>query len=283
MVFFISAFSGCIPEPESPTPNVDLDFCIKDPACPFKLSVAHRGTYLYAPENTIAAFYVAYKTGVDCIELDVRNTADQELVLMHDETVDRTTNGHGRVDEMTLEQIKSLIITNLFPYIPPQKVPTFREALDFCRGKLVIDVDVKTDLLESMVEEIADAGMLDQVMVLTKSIAAGRIMKSVVPEIALLGRPDSVDEVYEYLSELEMVAVEVDYPVLMQTEQAIHGAGLKTLVDATGYFDLLGKTGYNLLIKGGADIIETDNIAVVVPYLRELNGWNLNAEGGAQD
>src|SRR3954453_8427155 len=84
---------------------------------------AHRGAKTVAPENTIAAYEAAVKAGADYIELDVRRTRDGKLVIMHDSTVDRTTNGHGAVADLTSEGIETLDAGQ------GQRVPTFREAL----------------------------------------------------------------------------------------------------------------------------------------------------------
>ena len=72
--------------------------------------ISHRGEHLAHPENTLPAFQAAIDAGADFFELDVRTTSDGRLVLMHDRTVDRTTNSKGTVREMTLEQIRGLDI-----------------------------------------------------------------------------------------------------------------------------------------------------------------------------
>lgn len=72
------------------------------------LNIAHQGGEIEAPSNTLFAFKTAREKGADVLELDVHATADRELVVLHDATVDRTTNGSGRVDQMTLAQIKTL-------------------------------------------------------------------------------------------------------------------------------------------------------------------------------
>ncbi len=72
------------------------------------LNIAHRGGALEAPENTLTAFEHALQAGADAIEMDVWLTSDGHLVTIHDATVDRTTNGRGRVDQMTLEQLQAL-------------------------------------------------------------------------------------------------------------------------------------------------------------------------------
>jgi glycerophosphoryl diester phosphodiesterase len=96
--------------------------------------IAHRGFY-YAPENTLASLELAAKHGLHGVETDVRLTSDGHFVIMHDETVDRTTNGTGRVDSLTLEQIRALTIDageNIAHY-PGLKVPTLAEWLDACK------------------------------------------------------------------------------------------------------------------------------------------------------
>ena len=70
------------------------------------LVIAHRGSSAYAPENTLAAFQLAAEQGADAIELDVDLTRDGQVVVMHDATIDRTTDGHGRVGDLTLEEIR---------------------------------------------------------------------------------------------------------------------------------------------------------------------------------
>src|SRR5918999_3789878 len=72
------------------------------------LNMAHQGGEIEAPSNTLFAFKTAKEKGADVLELDVHATADRELVVIHDATVDRTTNGTGRIDSMTLEQVKAL-------------------------------------------------------------------------------------------------------------------------------------------------------------------------------
>lgn len=75
---------------------------------PRPLVIAHRGGAGLFPENTLHAFEQSWKMGVDVLELDVRETADKKLVVMHDRTVDRTTDGSGQISEMTLESVKKL-------------------------------------------------------------------------------------------------------------------------------------------------------------------------------
>lgn len=89
---------------------------------------AHQGKSGHLPENTLAAFRQAIEIGADWLELDVHMTKDGELVVIHDETVDRTTNGHGWVKDLTLEQIRSLDAGQ------GERVPTFAEVLELAKA-----------------------------------------------------------------------------------------------------------------------------------------------------
>ena len=85
---------------------------------------AHRGASAYAPENTLEAFRLAMEQGADGIELDVQMTKDGELVVIHDETIDRVSNGNGAVRDYTLEELKQFSVSNHFEQYPDVKIPT---------------------------------------------------------------------------------------------------------------------------------------------------------------
>ena len=270
-VLLMLIIQGCLPPFLPPTRNTDLTVCTLDPACTDKLSVGHRGTYLWGPENTIASFFLAYRMGADFVEMDVRETADGHMVLMHDDTVNRTTNGSGRVDGMTLDEIKELLVISPNPDVPHQEVPTFEEALLFCQGKLCVDVDPKCGNVERIAEIVEECGMLDGAMILTKSIDSGLRMRAAVPDITLLGRCGTYEEVVEYMDVLDPPVYEVDWGIMWQVEELIHSSDANMFVDALGTFDLLGGRGYDILVEAGVDIIQTDLLPLLVPYLRDLN------------
>jgi glycerophosphoryl diester phosphodiesterase len=110
---------------------------------------AHRGSKGNRPENTLAAFEEALKTGCDGIELDVHLTADQELVVIHDESVDRTTDGEGYIRNLTMAAIKELDAGSWFSKdYRNEKVPTLREVLQFLKDrdfKGILNIEIKTD------------------------------------------------------------------------------------------------------------------------------------------
>ncbi len=108
------------------------------------LRIAHRGHSANAPENTLAAFRQAMAQGVEGIEFDVRLSADGVPVVIHDEVVDRTTNGSGVVREMTVAELKALDAgSRTSPRYAGERIPTLVEALSSLRGTLALCIELK--------------------------------------------------------------------------------------------------------------------------------------------
>ena len=110
------------------------------------LIYGHRGASAYAPENTLEAFRLAMEQGADGFELDVHLSADGELVVMHDDTVDRTTNGTGLIRNLTLAQLKELDACNGMEQYRGAKVPTLGEVFDLVKDTHhIVNVEIKAD------------------------------------------------------------------------------------------------------------------------------------------
>ena len=107
------------------------------------LIYAHRGASAYAPENTLAAFRLALEQGADGIELDAKLSADGEIVVIHDQTVDRTTQGKGRVNQLALSELKKLDAGSWKgDAFKGEKIPTLAEVFSTVGGKLKINVEL---------------------------------------------------------------------------------------------------------------------------------------------
>lgn len=122
-------------------------------------TIAHRGASGYAPENTMAAFRKAVKMKADYIELDVQATKDGKLVVIHDTTVDRTTDGTGKVGSFTWDELRQLDAGSFFgPEFAGERIPSFEEVLDEFRGKTGILIELKSpELYPGIEEKVADA------------------------------------------------------------------------------------------------------------------------------
>jgi glycerophosphoryl diester phosphodiesterase len=133
--------------------------------------IAHRGDSAHRPENTLASFASALELGAQLVEFDVRLTRDRHVVVLHDPTLDRTTNGHGAAADMTLEEIRSFSAgyPELFgDRFRGERVPTLAETLAFLRDRSRAMIELKADsapgdLLDGLeartIEEIRKAGM----------------------------------------------------------------------------------------------------------------------------
>ena len=122
------------------------------------VDVAHRGGAAYAPENTMAAFMNGFELKADFIELDVAMTKDGVLIVIHDDTVDRTTNGTGKVVDLTYDYIRTLDAGSWFsPEFAGEHVPTLGEVLDAFRGKIGILIEIKDPKVYPGIEQkVAD-------------------------------------------------------------------------------------------------------------------------------
>ena len=106
--------------------------------------IAHRGASGYAPENTLASFRLAREMGSDGIELDIQMTADGEIVVIHDETLDRTTTGTGWVKDLTLGDIKSFNASMGSTDYPDERVPTLDEVFALLAdSQMMINIEIK--------------------------------------------------------------------------------------------------------------------------------------------
>ena len=110
---------------------------------PRPIIFAHRGASAHAPENTLAAFELAMAQNADAIELDVKLSADGQVVVIHDATVDRTTGGHGRVKDISLAELRSLGAGSFFSEkFRDEKVPTLEEVFETIGKRTFINVEL---------------------------------------------------------------------------------------------------------------------------------------------
>jgi glycerophosphoryl diester phosphodiesterase len=148
--------------------------------------IAHRGDHVHHAENSIAAIESAAAIGADYAELDVRTTKDGKLVLMHDKTVDRTTDGHGAVKEMTVEEIAHLTFKDY-----GGAVPAFDEALDAAKGKIQIYLDWKDATPEALFQMLKAHGMIEPVVVYGGQGELHQLQK-LAPEIRVMPEAETL-------------------------------------------------------------------------------------------
>lgn len=131
--------------------------------------IAHRGASALAPENTLASYRLAIEAGMELAECDLRRTRDGRIVVMHDARVNRTTDGTGRVAELTLEQIKSLDAGSWFAErFRGERVPTFEQYLDQVQGRVRPVIELKEQgLAAEVVAALRERGLVEQTVIVS--------------------------------------------------------------------------------------------------------------------
>lgn len=126
--------------------------------------VAHRGDWRSAPENSIGAINSAAELGADMVEIDIQKTRDGHFVLMHDGNIDRTTDGRGNINNMTLAQLKTYHLRFSDGNISDEEIPTLEEALLACKGRMLVNIDKGQDYLADIAPIIKQTGTEDHVV-----------------------------------------------------------------------------------------------------------------------
>jgi len=212
------------------------------PCAPQIAVIAHRGEHRAHPENTLPAFQAAIDAGADFFELDVRTTADGRLVLMHDATVDRTTDGHGPVRSLTFDQIRALDAGAKFsPQFAGTRVPSFDEALALAHGKIGVYVDSKDIAPADLAAALAKADMQSAVAIYGGSGFLKKV-QALSPSLKIMPEADS-----------DAIAV-------------AKSAGVDVYVDRLWSADK--PADWQDAVDRGATGIQTDRPAELVAYLR---------------
>jgi len=235
--------------------------------------IAHRGGSALAPENTLTAFRKAAELGVDYVEMDVRATRDGRLVLMHDRTVDRTTDGSDAVAELDWSEIASLDAGSHFDAeCTGERVPSLDQALEACREKLLIYLDHKDGPVGDIVAALHRHEMRDRVVVYG-GLDCLREWKRVAPDIPVMLGPDDEHRSAEGLRLiLDQLPVEVfDGGANEWTAELVSAAhDLGALVYADNLGPLDRDDWHRRSIRIGVDGIQTDHPDALLRLLDEL-------------
>lgn len=150
---------------------------------------AHRGGALMAPENTVSALKSSIECGADMAEIDVQETGDGKLILLHDDSLKRTAGVKKKVWEMKLAEIKKLDAgTSFHERYRGEKIPTLEEVLDFCKGKLDLNIEIKYNvknkgIVNKVVRAIREAGFEEHCVVTSMNYQFLEQIKKIAPEI----------------------------------------------------------------------------------------------------
>jgi glycerophosphoryl diester phosphodiesterase len=162
--------------------------------------IAHRGSSSDRPECTLAALRRAIEVGATASEVDVRLTRDRQLVILHDQTLDRTTNGTGKIGSKTLVEVRGLDAGSWFDAkYRSERVPTLREVLEVGRGKIDVLLDLKEQgeaYDRQVAKSVRKYGSSKKTIVGVRSVAQARRFRRLLPksrQLGLIPDPDSIE------------------------------------------------------------------------------------------
>ncbi|MBL9156403.1 MAG: hypothetical protein JNJ70_02950 [Verrucomicrobiales bacterium] len=240
-------------------------------ALPTRGFCAHRGAMATHPENTLPAFDEAIRLGAAMIEFDVQLTRDGALVLMHDVTVERTTDGRGRVADQTLTEIQQLDAgIRHAPRFAGTRVPTLDEALAAIPRDRWVNCHLKGDaaLGAAVASHIKSLGHLDHVfLAVEKEAARGALMA--VPEV-LLCNMERQSAAIDYVR--ETIAMKADF-IQLRGKGEIDPAHCRMLHDAgvrINYYEAATPEIARELFAAGVDFPLVNDVAAFVPLAEEL-------------
>jgi len=227
--------------------------------------IAHRGSHLNKPENSIAAIEEAIDLGADYVEIDLRTTRDGHLVLIHNETVDRTTNGKGRIQDLNTNQVDQLTLNARDGHL--YRLPGFKEALKVCKNRINIYLDFKEADAAQAYEEIKSAGMEKQVLVYINKAAQYKSWRTVAPQMPLMsGLPAGIrkEELIAFFQKMPLEATDnISDPVLVS---ALNGIGLSVFLDVQMASEDPGK--WKAAMDKGVQGVQTDHPEALIQYLK---------------
>ena len=143
---------------------------INDPESDYVAVISHRGDWRNYPENSIPAIESVIRMGADMVEIDVSMTRDSVLVLCHDNTIDRTTNGKGRVSDITYDSLMTFNLKREHNVVTDTlKMPTLKEALLCCKDRILVNVDKAYDYYDMVIALTEELGVTGQVLMKGKS------------------------------------------------------------------------------------------------------------------
>lgn len=229
---------------------------------------AHRGASAYAPENTIPAFKLAVEMGADGIELDVHESKDGKLMVIHDETVDRTSNGAGRVVDMTCQELKTLDFSNGMQEYAGVRIPTLREVYGLLRNTgLTVNVEIKCDVIvywgiwEKLLQTEREMGMQGRVHYSSFNHYVLRELQKLAPEatIGLLFDQALLDP-WMYAQYCKAQAIHPQYRIVTECPGLLEGCRKADIdvnawtVNDTESMNLLAEEGVNAIITNMPDV-----------------------------
>jgi glycerophosphoryl diester phosphodiesterase len=265
---------------------------LHDPNDKHIMVTAHRGDWRDAPENSLEAYKRAIELGVDVIEIDLNETSDGVVVVMHDGTIDRTTDGKGKPSDYTLAELKKFHLRNGLGRPTRNTIPTLEEVMLVAKGKVLVNLDKSYPYYNEAYQILKKTSTLNQAIFKTDEPYQnvrnkyGKLLDSITfMPVVYLDKPDARQVIDTYQQNIKPVAFEMifqsDTSAILTNNDFIRAHGSKIWVNSLwaslngGHEDDLAVEGQNTkdswdwIIKHGATMIQTDRIRELLSYLRK--------------
>lgn len=253
--------------------------------------VSHRGDWRNAPENSLQAFKNCIDMGVDMIELDLKKTKDGELVLMHDKKIDRTMNGKGFPEDFTLDSLKTLRLKNGVGCKTRHQIPTFREVMQLCKGKIMVNVDKGYDYFDDAMKVLRETGTVDQCIIkaelpyeVVKAEHGAELKSMIFMPVVNLCKSGAEDIIDSYIKNMKPKAFELVFKTddanTLRLIKKVHDSGARVFIN-TLWPELCGghdddravelkqpEKSWGWIIDQGTKLIQTDRPVLLLDYLR---------------
>jgi glycerophosphoryl diester phosphodiesterase len=285
-------FACAPPQPAPFRPEPLLSACLTKPACTWKFVVAHRGAGAGEPENTVAALLAAAANGADMVEVDTRETSDGEVVILHDSTLDRTTDATGDLSQRTFASLASVHMDDprcAGADADPQRctIPTFRAMLQAARGKVMVFIDFKSGDPAKAARTVHEEEMDDAALFFDSDLDKLAAARAANPALAVMPRASDAASA-EALARhaLKPPVVHGDPGYAAEAAPLVHAAGARLLADVFLPVDawyLLADSGegaearakgdaeLRALAEAGLDLMQTDFHPYAKAALAPLN------------
>ena len=235
---------------------------------------SHRATHHVYPENSLKAIQASIDLGVDIIEIDVKVSKDGIPFLMHDRTMDRTTNGKGDPEELTWDELQQLSIVDKGKKTS-YKIPSLEAALELADGKILVDLDLKTDRVDKIMAVVKRLDMKESVFFFDSDYDVLSRIKAADKDFMIMPRAYSIGQVDSAIMMFDPPVVHIDFSFYnSECVQLIKNSYARTWINALGEYDKELKAGNSKqalkkLLGNGASIIQTDEPELLLRALEK--------------
>ena len=243
------------------------------------LVASHRAVHHELPENSLPAIKEAIRLGVDIIEIDVKVSKDGVPMLMHDGKVDRTTNGKGDLETQNFDELRKLRLTSNGK-LTDEKIPTLEEALNVAKGKILIDLDLKTDRINEVMEVVENTKTTDITFFFDSDYTVLSKVDSVSKKFMIMPRVHDLAMADSALNLFNPEVIHIDTKTnTTEVTSRIKTGKARIWINALGKPDQeigqgRAKEAVDELIINGANIIQTDEPERLLKYLKSVGLHN---------